>query len=122
MSYTAKGVLHVKYEPEQKSEKFTSRDFILKIEGNKPEYPEYIKFQMIQDRCELIDNIDEGTEIEVSFDLKGKAWNDKWFTNLQAWKVLPIGNVHKKRDELPSQAEQKEAAAESNPGYENLPF
>lgn len=120
MSYTAKGVLHVKYETEQKSEKFTSRDFILKIEGNKPEYPEYIKFQMIQDRCELIDNIDEGTEIEVSFDLKGKAWNDKWFTNLQAWKVQPIGNVHKKRDELPSQAEQKEAAQGDD--FSNLPF
>lgn len=109
MSYTAKGLLHLKYETEQKSEKFVSRDFILRVEGSKPEYPEYIKFQMIQDRCELIDNIDEGTEIEVSFDLKGKAWNDKWFTNLQAWKVQPIGNVHKKKEELPSQAEQKAA-------------
>lgn len=115
MSYTAKGVLHQKYDTEQKSGTFTTREFVLKVEGNKPEYPEYIKFQMIQDRCELIDNINEGTEVEVCFDLKGKAWNDKWFTNLQAWKVQPVGNVHKKKDEPP-------AAGDWNAETEPLPF
>ena len=114
MSYVAKGVLHKKYDTEQKTEKFTSREFVLKVEGSKPEYPEYIKFQMIQDRCELIDNIDEGAEVEVSFDLKGKAWNDKWFTNLQAWKIQPTSVVNKPSD-LKTPAEQKDA-------MDNLPF
>ena len=50
-------------------------------------YPQFIKFQLTQDRCDLIGNHKEGDRIKVSFDLRGREWNEKYFTNLNAWRI-----------------------------------
>ena len=39
----------------QVSERFRKREFVLEYADN-PEYPEYIKFELAQDRCELLDS------------------------------------------------------------------
>ncbi len=57
---------------------------MLEIEG---QYPQLVKFQLTQDRCDLIDAYDEGSQLMVHFDLRGREWNDKYFTNLNAWRV-----------------------------------
>jgi single-strand DNA-binding protein len=85
MSFEIHGKLHKKFEIESKSASFQTRDFVLLIEeGN---YPQHIKFQLTQDRCNIIDNINEGENMKVWFDLRGREWNEKYFTNLNAWKV-----------------------------------
>ena len=84
MGYELEGELHCKFETEQKGNTSKSRDFVIKTSG---EYPQLIKFQLVQDRCESIDTIDEGTQMRVYFDLRGREWNGKYFTNLQAWKI-----------------------------------
>jgi len=87
MSFQVKGKLHKKFDTENKTETFQAREFVIVVsEGN---YPQYIKFQLTQDRCGLIDNFEENQEIEVFFDLRGREWNEKYFTNLNAWKVQP---------------------------------
>ncbi len=89
MSFEIEGKLHKKFETESKTATFQARDFVLLIEdGN---YPQYIKFQLTQDRCGLIDNYNEGDAIKVSFDLRGREWNEKYFTNLNAWKIEKVG-------------------------------
>lgn len=85
MSFEIQGKLHKKFEIESKSASFQTREFVLLIEeGN---YPQYIKFQLTQDRCNIIDIINEGENMKVWFDLRGREWNEKYFTNLNAWKV-----------------------------------
>ena len=84
MSLQVKGILHKIMETESKSDKFQSRDFIIETDGK---YPQYVKFQLMQDKCGLIDAFTEGEEIEVFFDLRGREWQGKYFTNLNAWKV-----------------------------------
>ncbi|MBK7093760.1 MAG: DUF3127 domain-containing protein [Saprospiraceae bacterium] len=85
MSFEIQGKLHKKFEIESKSASFQTRDFVLLIEeGN---YPQYIKFQLTQDRCNIVDSINEGDNMKVWFDLRGREWNEKYFTNLNAWKV-----------------------------------
>ena len=80
MSFDITGVLHKKYETESKSASFQAREFVIKTEDT---YPQYIKFQLNQDRCQTL----EGDSIKVYFDLRGREWNDKYFTNLNAWRV-----------------------------------
>jgi len=46
-----------------------------------------VKFQLTQDKCAIMDDYNEGDEILVDFDLRGREWNDKYFTNLNAWRV-----------------------------------
>ncbi len=85
MSFEIKGKLYRKFDTEQKTETFRAREFVLLVEdGN---YPQYLKFQLTQDRCSLIDPFELNDEILVHFDLRGREWNDKFFTNLNAWRL-----------------------------------
>jgi len=84
VSFEVEGKLHRKFDTEQKTDSFRAREFVLEIEG---QYPQMVKFQLTQDRCDLIDAYDEGNQLKVHFDLRGREWNDKYFTNLNAWRV-----------------------------------
>ncbi len=88
MSFEVEGKLIKKYETESKSEKFQAREFVLEVaSGN---YPEFVKFQLTQDRCSLIDAFSEGEQMKVHFDLRGREWQGKYFTNLNAWRVEKV--------------------------------
>jgi len=100
MSYEMKGKLHKKFDTDQKTDTFQARDFVVLEEDDR--YPQYIKFQLVQDRCSLIDNFEEGHDIVVHFDLRGREWNDKYFTNLNAWKVeAPAGVEQSTSSDVP---------------------
>jgi hypothetical protein len=78
-------------DTQQVSDSFKKRTFILEHAEN-PQYPEYISFELIQDRCELIDSFQVNQEVVVSFNLKGRKWvspagETKYFNSLQAWRV-----------------------------------
>lgn len=109
MGYELEGKLHKKEDTEQKTGSFKSRAIVVETAG---QYPQLIKLEFAQDRCELVDNIQEGTPVKVFFDLRGREWNGKYFTNLQAWRIEPIGAAPA---HLPSQAEQ-------NDSFSDLPF
>ena len=89
MSFEIEGKLHRKYETENKTATFQAREFVLETNSNN--YMQYVKFQLTQDRCGLIDNYSEGDRMKVHFDLRGREWNDKYFTNLNAWKIEKAG-------------------------------
>src|SRR5690606_38709579 len=92
-SFEITGKLFRKFETEQKTQSFSAREFVLEV--NDSNYMQLIKFQLTQDRCGLLDPFDEGKEIKVYFDLRGREWNGKYFTNLNAWKLetYESGNV-----------------------------
>ena len=85
MAYKATGRLHKIFDTEQKSAQFSAREFVIEMEDGK--FPQMVKFQLVQDKCGLIDNFSEGDEICVDFDLRGREWNEKFFTNLNAWRI-----------------------------------
>ena len=88
MSYEVIGKLHKKFEVENKTDTFQAREFVIEIDGGT--YPQFIKFQLVQDRCTLVDAYREGEPIKVHFDLRGREWNGKYFTNLNAWRVEKV--------------------------------
>ena len=85
MSFEVEGKLHKKYETENKTDSFQAREFVILVESGN--YPQYVKFQLVQDRCALLDPFEEGEEIKVHFDLRGREWQGKYFTNLNAWRL-----------------------------------
>lgn len=85
MSLEVEGKLHKKFPTESKSTTFQAREFVLEIKSGN--YPEYVKFQLVQDKCSLIDDYQEGDLIKVYFDLRGREWQGKYFTNLNAWRL-----------------------------------
>ena len=89
MSFEVEGRLHKKFDTENKTDTFQAREFVIEIDGGG--YPQFIKFQLVQDRCALVDNYEEGEQIKVHFDLRGREWNEKYFTNLNAWRIEKAG-------------------------------
>ena len=59
------GTLKVKNNEVQVSEKFRKREFV--ITDNSSQYPQFIQFQLTQDRCSLLDTFREGDEVKVYF-------------------------------------------------------
>jgi len=91
MAFEIEGKLHKKFDTESKTATFQAREFVIFVEdGN---YPQYIKFQLTQDRCALVDAFNEGEVIKVTFDLRGREWNEKYFTNLNAWRIEKADSV-----------------------------
>ena len=92
--YDVTGKLLEIFDEQQVSEKFKKREFVVEVAG---QYPEQIKLQLVQDKCELIEPYQVGQEVTVSFNLRGKGFNKNgqmlYFTNLDAWKIQPVGNA-----------------------------
>lgn len=88
MSFEVEGKLHHVYGTEQKSDTFRTREFVIEIPG---QYPNYVKFQLTQDKCDIVDSYKTGQQVKVYFDLRGRQWQDKYFTNLQAWRMEAVG-------------------------------
>lgn len=64
------GTLKAKYEEQRVSERFRKRDFV--ITDNSSQYPQHISFQLVQDRCSLIDSFNPGDKLHVFFNLRGR--------------------------------------------------
>ena len=83
------------FETVEVSDRFRKREFVVEY-AESAQYPEFLKFEVIQEKCELMDHFNIGDEVEVSFNLKGRKWNSpqgevKYFNSLQAWKLLAVG-------------------------------
>lgn len=93
------------YAKKQISDKFALREFILKTND---EYPQELIIQVTQQRCELLDEIIEGEEVQVFINLRGRSWTNpegeiKYFNSIECWKLSgkiqseytkkPIGNI-----------------------------
>ena len=89
--YSLKGFLKKKMDTQQISEKFQKREFV--ITDNSSQYPQDIIFQLVQDKVSLIETANEGDEITVHFNLRGREWTSpkdgqvKYFNSLDAWKI-----------------------------------
>ena len=115
MAFEVEGKLHRLFPTEQKSASFQAREFVLEIpDGN---YPQLVKFQAVQDRCALLDNFNEGDRIKVSFDLRGREWNGKYLTNLNAWRIERAGAA----DATSSGPADERFPADPFPDYSNTP-
>ncbi|MFT6215987.1 MAG: hypothetical protein ACJAS3_002388 [Roseivirga sp.] len=84
-------------QTQQISAAFKKREFVLEFAEN-PQYPEFVKFELIQDKCELLDKYKVEQTVNVAFNLKGRKWTDaqgqvKYFNSLQAWKISDEGQA-----------------------------
>ena len=93
------------------SEKFSKRTFVVETAD---QYPQQIEFQLTQDKCDYLDAYKVGEQVNVSINIRGRAWNNpqgetKYFNTLEAWKIEKVGNApvmnpnapNEEKDDLP---------------------
>jgi hypothetical protein len=99
----------------QVSDKFRKREFVIekKESGGGAVFIDYIKFQLIQDKCDLINESYLNEEVKIFFNLKGNKWERdgkiNYFTNLDAWKIEK------------GSAQGRDQAAAPRPALEDIP-
>lgn len=91
-----KGKVHEVGAIQQVSETFKKRDLVVEYAEN-PSYPEYIKFEALQDKTALLDALKPGDEVEVSFNLRGRPWTNRegvtsYFNSLVVWRITALTN------------------------------
>ena len=68
---------------------FTKREFVVTTAADK--YPQDLKFEIVKDKCAMLDPFDVGQDVAVSFDIRGNEYNGKYFVNLSCWKIQGSG-------------------------------
>ncbi len=77
----------------QVSDKFKKREFVIekKETGGAAVFIDYVKFQLVQDKVDLINESFLNEDVKIWFNLKGNKWERdgkiNYFTNLDAWKI-----------------------------------
>ena len=91
MSYDVTGTVKVIGETQSfGTGDFTKRELVLVVEDGK--YPQEISIEFIKDQGDKLDALAVGQECTVTFDLRGREHNGRWFNSLNGWK-LDAGSV-----------------------------
>jgi single-strand DNA-binding protein len=101
MSYDLTGKVKLIQDAQTFGSGFTKREMVVVVEDGK--YPQEINMEFVQDKVSLLDNVQVGQEVTVTFDIRGREYNDRYFNNLQGWKI----QAGEKVDAAPADAEGK---------------
>ncbi|MEM7393988.1 MAG: DUF3127 domain-containing protein, partial [Verrucomicrobiota bacterium] len=85
MSFEIVGKVKLLQDPQTFNSGFTKREFVITVEDGK--YPQDICFECVQEKVSLLDSVNAGDELRVSFDIRCREYNGRYFNNLQAWRI-----------------------------------
>ena len=69
---------------------FTKREMVVIVEEGK--YPQEINIEFVQEKVGLLENLQVGQKVTVTFDIRGREYNGRYFNNLQGWKIATTGD------------------------------
>ena len=87
--YELNGTVKVILEEKTFGSGFNVREFVITTEADK--YPQDICLQCVKEKVEMVNQLKVGDSVKVSFDLRGREYQDRYFVNLNAWKIEASG-------------------------------
>lgn len=92
-----RGKVHEIGQIQQVTDTFKKRDIVIEYAEN-PSYPEFIKFEALQDKTDLFDQVAVGDNVEVFFNLRGRPWTNKdglttYFNTLVVWRITKVAGA-----------------------------
>jgi hypothetical protein len=127
MAFEITGKVIEIYPTVQVSDKFRKREFVIerKEAGGTAVFIDYLKFQLVQDKCDLINESFLHEEIKIWFNLKGNKWERdgkiNYFTNLDTWKIEKT-SASANREQSISPDKALEDIPPENDELSDLPF
>lgn len=124
MAYELTGKVLEIFPTQEVSATFKKREFVIEKSESSGDrtFTDFIKFQLIQDRCALADNFRVGDEVKVTFNIKGSKWEKEgrtnYFTNLDVWRMERVsGNT-----QAPASQDTYQEPAQLPEVEDDLPF
>ena len=87
--YELSGTVKEIFEEKTFGSDFNVREFVVTTEADK--YPQDICLQCVKEKVEMVNKLKPGEKVKVSFDLRGREYQGRYFVNLNAWKVVSAG-------------------------------
>jgi single-stranded DNA-binding protein len=83
------GKIKVVNAEQQVSASFRKRELVVATEE---QYPQFIRINFVQDKCDLLNNYNVGEAVKVSINLRGREWvnpqgETKYFNDIQGWRI-----------------------------------
>jgi single-strand DNA-binding protein len=85
VAYDLTGTIKLIQDEQTFGSGFKKREMVVTVEDGK--YPQEINLEFVQDKTSLLDGLQVGQEVTVTFDIRGREYNGRYFNNLQGWKV-----------------------------------
>ena len=82
------GTIKTILEPKTFPSGFVKREFVLLTEDD---YPQTILFECVKQQCALLDALAPGDRVRVEFRIRGREYKERFFVNLQAFKIEKMG-------------------------------
>ncbi|MCB1701634.1 MAG: DUF3127 domain-containing protein [Pseudomonadales bacterium] len=118
MAYELTGKIKLIQEPKTFDSGFTKREMVVIVEDGK--YPQEINIEFVQDKTALLDNLRPGEEVTVTFDIRGREYNGRYFNNLQGWKIVSAGDMPASSNDMETAPSYH--AAGNDFGDDDIPF
>jgi hypothetical protein len=96
------------------------QDFI--IETAEEQFPKKICFTLFNDKNGTFDRIKPNMEVEVSFSIESREYNEKWFSNINAFRVEPVQLSGGSGATIPPLAASDIPPVEDQEDKDDLPF
>jgi hypothetical protein len=90
MSYEITGSILEIYPEQQFASGFSKREFVI---TTRDKYPQCVKLEFTKEKCAQLDDYQPGDPVTVHFNIRGNEWQNRYFVNLQAWKIAPDGGA-----------------------------
>jgi hypothetical protein len=127
MEYQISGKITEVYQVIRVNERFRKREFVIEHKesaGGQP-FIDFIKFQLIQDKCDLIDESWLRHDVTVTFSIKGNRWEKNgqvnYITNLNAL-TISRGMATPEEGKEAIRSTKLEDAPSPSPEMDDLPF
>lgn len=88
MSFEIKGTVKKIFDQQDFPSGFYKRDFVITTQE---QYPQDLKFSALKEKSEQLNGLQEGSAIQVKFDLRGREYNGNFYVDLNAWRIEPMG-------------------------------
>ncbi len=83
----------IKILPEQTGQgrngAWVKRDFVIETAD---QYPKKVCFSTWGDKTNEVNKLSEGEEVTVSFNVESREYNERWYTDLRAWRINKTSN------------------------------
>ncbi|MDA0578334.1 MAG: DUF3127 domain-containing protein [Verrucomicrobia bacterium] len=64
---------------------FNKREFVVSTDDDR--YPQDIKFECVKDKAALLEGVNPGQRVTVTFDIRGNEYKGRYFVSLTAWRL-----------------------------------
>lgn len=97
----------------QVTDTFKKRAIVVETDEN---YAQQIQAEFTQDNCDKLDEFNVGDSVRIHFNIRGREWNGRYFTNLNGWRIEDLNSEKAERKQA-----KKDFQKKSNPKEQAAP-